>query len=179
MGKRWRDLDSDDRYILQSLKYDEAASFFGVSIATINVWRRRLGISRVNKARRIPVPDSLSKEAAESRPISDTALEYGVSVSTARRWMNELGCKTRNYVRAETCKRRRESERNCSERWSFYAPAFVVMTDAEVARALRVSRERIRQVREKYGWPCARKFSQARPTWRLYEKRIKRISGRG
>lgn len=90
----------------------------------------------------------------------DIVQKYGVCTNTADKWLAYRGIKTENISEIKRNNIILQKKLKAITRWSQYAPAFVVLNDVQLAKAFDCSKERVRQIRQHYGWPCLNKYSQ-------------------
>ncbi len=146
---------------LKGLTPVQIAFKFKVSYSTAQGWltfygiyQKGMGIKRSPKSKPIP-----PKEKLENKSLSQIMAENKIGPFTAHKWLAFYNLETdHNFL----LQKKNMEQSRMIERYrkiGFYGPAFLVLTDAQLARAFHLSRERIRQIRNKMGWPCYNKFS--------------------
>lgn len=124
---------------IEGLSNSDIMIKYNVSKQTAQSWRRRYGFS-LKRRDALPVPP---KEELEKLRLSEAAVKYQVSIGTIQNWRRVLGIKGKKWIAkykiAEQCQAEDRNER--------MRAVFPYLTDVQISRAFKISRERVRQIR--------------------------------
>lgn len=83
--------------------------------------------------------------------------KFNVCKNTVDTWLAKTGITAQNLTKLKSERNQLKRKLEALNRWAYFAPAFVVLTDAQLARAFNLTRERVRQIRIGCGWECVNK----------------------
>jgi len=131
---------------VQTMSERELVEKYGCAFSTASRWRTKAGATKTRYI--IPIPP---REDIENLTVTEAAKKYGVSEVTAHRWLRYYGITC--WSRRDTLKRLKSKiaalETLNSDMRIVAAMPF--LTDAELGRAFNMTREAMRQKRNKFG----------------------------
>ena len=106
---------------------------------------------------KIPYASVLKKMSTE-----EIMVEYDVCSATAKMWLKKRGISFANSwdpIRQENMKLKWMIKG--LKKWVTYAPAFMVLTDAQVQKAFGINRFAVDAIRKKFGWVNINRMTSA------------------